>query len=149
MTTEDLNEATQRLLDLEAIHRVKATYGRVVDGVVTDGGGVRVEEFEEVFQPDAELNFPGTLGRHVGMTAIQALFGETLAGTRATMWHSFHSPLIDLNGDTASGVWTVHAFVRAYGEEDQPPSQVFGRYEETYVRTPRGWRIQTLTFNKG
>jgi SnoaL-like domain len=136
------------LFDLEAIKTLKADYGRIVDGVVSDHGDAKIGEFDAVFAVDSVAEFPNTLGRHEGREAIKALFSVDLATTRSCMWHSFHSPIIRIDGDVAKGQWTIVARVKLRGAEAEPPSIVYGRYSEDYVRTVDGWRIKNLLFKK-
>jgi hypothetical protein len=47
------------------------------------------------------------------------------------------------DGDTATGNW--HAIIPGTDAQKQA-LWTFGLYKETYVRTPQGWRFNTVTF---
>lgn len=136
------------LRDAEAIRTLKANYGRVVDGVVSGRESVSVAEFAEIFLDEAGVDFPGALGSHRGLAAIKQLFGVVLRETRSGMWHAFHSPIISIDGDVATGQWTVMAVVKSRDQRDDRPTSVFGRYLDDYVRTAAGWRIKHLLFER-
>jgi ketosteroid isomerase-like protein len=57
--------------------------------------------------------------------------------------HYVTNPLIEVDGDTATGHW--HALVTAT-TPDRAALWSLGMYDEKYVRTAEGWKIQTLRF---
>jgi hypothetical protein len=134
------------LLDLEEIRRLKSSYGRLVDGVVSRTAGIAVDEFDDIFTEDVKANFIGVLGRFEGRAAVKDLFANNLAKSRSSMWHTFSNSIIDINGDVATAEWTILALVKRTGRENEPPDQTYGRYQDRYVRTPHGWRIKEFQF---
>jgi ketosteroid isomerase-like protein len=129
--------------DVDAIIRVKHRYGEVVDGLI--GGEWSVEHFSEVFTEDATLQFaPAPAIR--GLADIRAMFDQMRQG-QSQMWHSFMTPIIDLNGDVACGRWTVLAFTTGI-EAGATAGTTYGRYADRYRRTPAGWRISEQIFRR-
>lgn len=148
MDGEMIQRDLRRLLDIEDIRALKARYGLAVDVAVSSPATSDPAAFDHVFMPDAVVDFPGSLGRHEGLEAIRRIYCEVLPATRTSMWHAFHSPLIDIQGDDASGSWTVTACAQSAGDPPEARSLILGRYRETYRRSTAGWRIQTLSFEK-
>ncbi|MGW2690210.1 nuclear transport factor 2 family protein [Streptomyces sp. NPDC001414] len=54
--------------------------------------------------------------------------------------HSFTNPIIDVDGDTASGNWLLWDAAANGGR----PHEVHQSEDLRYVRTPDGWRVQAL-----
>jgi len=54
-----------------------------------------------------------------------------------------HSGLIEIDGDRARGHWYVSEHGRTTAGER---TDVLGRYEDEYVRSPDGWRFSSRTF---
>jgi len=61
------------------------------------------------------------------------------------MWHSFHSPEIEIVGDHAVGHWTVYCLATNAGSNQV--DVIVGRYRDEYLRTPQGWLQSRLTFS--
>ena len=55
--------------------------------------------------------------------------------------HNAVSPIIKVNGDTATGKFNVICMVTS---ADRKAFWVFAHYEDEFVRTPEGWRIKYL-----
>jgi uncharacterized protein (TIGR02246 family) len=124
--------------DVEAIHRLKARYFRLMD--TKDWAGMR-----EVFTDDVVMDMTGAGGRIITggdefMTGLQ----EILAG--ATTVHHGHMPEIEITSDsTATGIWALHDIViwptgtRLDG---------YGHYHETYRKVAGEWRIASSTLTR-
>lgn len=128
------------LADIEAIKRIKASYGDIIDRMVRMPEQEDRDRLAALFTEDAVLDFHEMLGRHEGREAIVRFFAEALPAGTAWMWHSFHSPLITVNGDEAEGRWTLYAMAVPKGAADPTPMLTYGRYTDRYVRTADGWR---------
>lgn len=133
-----------RLADIEAIKNFKATYGIVVDDLITNYTPEKLDRFAALFTEDLASNFGKPTGQLHGRQAILDFIGGTVRSARSWMWHSFHSPLIEVDGDTATGDWTIYCLALTRGASK--PDVVLGRYQDKYVRTPQGWRQSSLTF---
>jgi uncharacterized protein (TIGR02246 family) len=132
--TDVARDPLQRLLDIEAIKQLKATYFRTLDAKDWEGFGA-------VFARDARLEVPEADMAVQGRDAIVAAVREPLTGTRTV--HHGHMPEIEVAGDgTATGIWAMADYVEwpsAPGE--RVGIQGYGHYHEEYVREEGRWRI--------
>ncbi|WP_414900256.1 nuclear transport factor 2 family protein [Sphingomonas flavalba] len=136
------------LIAMEEIRQLKHRYGAYVDQAIMNPTPEHAALLASVFVEDTVLNFPGMMGRIEGREAIIRLFTEAVPkGTRLS-WHSFHSPVIDISGDTARGSWTMLALVVRHAQTTPEPVKIYGRYADEFVRTDDGWKISLLHFNK-
>jgi hypothetical protein len=88
------------------------------------------------------------------LQAVKAAYSETVdacveKGGRplpasGALWHSIHTPRIDVTGDTAVGRWTL--IVRMKRKGSATFDELFGRYLDEFRRTPKGWRISSVRF---
>jgi uncharacterized protein (TIGR02246 family) len=119
--------------ELEEIRRLKARYFRHLD---------RKEwvELAQVFTADAHMDADGFTS--TGRDEIVAFLRRVLADTRTV--HHGHMPEIDLDGDTARGIWAMEDYVE-FGAHDPPKGlRGYGHYEEEYRREDGTWRIANL-----
>jgi ketosteroid isomerase-like protein len=126
------------ILQLQAI---KAIYCETVDACVRDGGKA-AERLRELFTEDVQLDY-GMIELNGRNAAIEFLVG-TVAATNEALWHSLHTPRVDVTGDTAVGDWTVIARMKRKGSTTS--ETLFGRYRDEFRRTPQGWRISSVRF---
>jgi len=137
----------RRLLDVAEIKNNKARYGILVDSLVANPKDeVALNRLVNLFCSDARFDFGGRIGTFEGDAEIRKFYGVTLPGDREWVWHSFHSPCIDVDGDVASGSWTISALAVSKGADDKPPQAIYGRYVDSYLRTKNGWRQSSLRF---
>ena len=128
------DDELQRLADIEAIKQLRARYTRAVDTKDWDLFGDSLAE-------DARL----TTDRGVdeGRDEIVAVISGALA-TASTV-HHIHQPEIELTGsDTATGTWAMNDLVVF----DAFSLRGYGHYNDEYVRTPDGWKIQSSTLKR-
>jgi hypothetical protein len=134
-------DATQQLLELEALRRLKSTYFFVVDTRDREGW-LSVWAPDATFQWDTAVSTGGQDGKpdqaYVGHEGLARVFDEMLA--HSTSVHHGHCPIIDLISETeARGVWAMEDIVTF-------PGQVihgWGHYYETYRKIDGAWKIQT------
>jgi len=131
---DDRSDQVQRLLDVEAIKQLKATYFRTLDTKDWDGFGA-------VFASDALLEVPEADMAVRGRDAIVAAVREPLTGTRTV--HHGHMPEIEVTGDgTATGTWAMADYVEWPATAGgRVGIQGYGHYHEEYVREEGRWRI--------
>jgi ketosteroid isomerase-like protein len=128
--------------DALAIANLKARYCAAADGAATDPDGAR-QAFAALFTDD----FVGDYGLGEPMHGPQAITDflcKAIAGNSAWMIHMLSSPRILMDGDTATGDWTilVHSKRRDSGEM----MEVIGRYSDIFRREADGWRIARVGF---
>jgi len=141
--TANLEARIQRLEDIEEITKLTATYGLYVNkgwnGEVVDFG-----KLPDVFTPDARWQSAAMNADVTGIEHIIELLTTATAPGDLAM-HSFTNPIIDINGDTATGNWLLWVA----GTSGDDGTEVFQSEDLTYTRTPRGWRIQSLDLHFG
>jgi hypothetical protein len=101
-----------------------------------DGGGNNGYNYADLFAPDAVV-----FGRVTGRENIANLARREPHGPEYVR-HFLTNVVIEPTAEGASG--TQYLVVIDVGENGKP-SSIFlgGRYEDTYVKTPKGWRFKT------
>jgi hypothetical protein len=133
MNLAELEQRLIRMEDIEAIKQLKALYydicdddhnpGRIVE-LFAEHGSWEGNGFAATGRPDIYELF----------ASFQGLVGETL--------HAGVNPIIDVDGDRASGVWyTMAAFKFHDGGQQQ---LMAARYDDTYVRVNGEWKLEHL-----
>ena len=120
-------------IDYIEIRQLAARYGHAVDQGADNGYA-----YADLFAPDA------TFGQTRGRDELAALAKRTSRGPQ-TAWHFIVNHVIEPTEGGAKGKeYMVHM---RYGEPGQP-NIVWGggHYEDTYVKTPNGWRFKTRQF---
>ncbi|PWT83457.1 MAG: hypothetical protein C5B57_06785 [Blastocatellia bacterium] len=120
-------------MDYIEIRQLAARYGHAVDQGANDGYA-----YADLFAPGA------TFGQTTGRDELAALAKKTARGPQ-TSWHYIVNHVIEPTEEGAKGQeYLIHL---RYGEPGQP-NAVWGggHYEDTYVKTPDGWRFKTRRF---
>jgi hypothetical protein len=134
---EQLAAEVRRLTDIEAIKQLKYRYIRLVDAH-------RFEEWgNESFTDDCYLSTTD-LGVWEGRDNVVAAVARAYGSARTV--HHLHMPEITFTGpDTASGVWSLDDYSTWVADGEPVIEWGRGHYEDDYVRTERGWRINRTT----
>jgi ketosteroid isomerase-like protein len=141
----DLAARIARLEAVDAILNIKHRYGELVDRLSSRIDQADLEALGELFTEDAFVDFVTV--QLPGRQAILDLYGGAMQKNFAWIWHSFHSPIIDVHGDRASGRWTVQGMTITH---DSPtPTTVYGRYVDEFVRTAQGWCMSKMVLLPG
>ncbi len=136
-----LERRIQVLEDIEEVTKLKARYCNYVDG----GWDRLTHDYDGV----ASLFVEDGLWE-----AGPKLRGETREGIReyfkaaqniSLAFHRVTNPIIEINGDTATGNW--HVLV-ALTMPDGTRLWIGGIYNDDFVRTPEGWKFKTLSFRQ-
>lgn len=131
----DHDSRLRHLEDIEAIRRLKAAYCAVADD---DHNG---QALTELFVADGTWS-ASISGEFHGHDAMRAHFDAIRASGRIR--HSSHmvmNPVIDVDGDTATGTWS---FLMMYTGADGSRVRIVGFYRDTYVRVDGRWKFATL-----
>lgn len=138
---------TDRLADEQAIRRIKGTYCDVIDRIIRDKQPDDEGKLRALFTEDAVIDFT-QLGAGVieGREAIVGLFLQGMPSNTGWMWHTIGAEVIDVDGDTASGRWTLLAMAQRVGAPDEPPSLTYGRYIDEFRRVDGEWRQSKVFF---
>jgi hypothetical protein len=90
---------------------------------------------------DAELHFPGDKDAK-GATVISDMLKNSSVNYEITQ-HSFSNPIIDINGDKATGKWLLFVAIKLNGISNM----VYQSEDVEYVRASEGWRISSLSLH--
>lgn len=134
----DLEATIRRLADIEEITRLRYRYA--YDANIVDGQSGNLRAFAELFADDG--TFDVGMGVATGPDEI-----ETMMKGLTTQWqcamHYMLNPLIEVDGDRASGkVSGLFAFTT---KDNAAPIWLSNIYTDSYVRTAKGWRFQSVT----
>jgi len=135
-------DASQQMIEIEAIKRLKARYFRCMDtkdweswlGVFTEDATLKFDRAVSTGGQDGE-SAPTLIGR----AGIADYVPKSLA-TAQTVHHG-HMPEIDILSETAArGIWAMEDIV------DYGPTVTngFGHYHETYRKEDGDWRIASV-----
>ena len=133
-----LEERIRRIEDYQAILDLKGRYCNACDGG-WDRPSHDIDVILSLFTEDAVWDGRPGLPLAQGRDAIRAMmqkFREQLP----FIIHHVISPIINIDGDTATGHW--HAII--HYRRSKGASTSFAIYEDTYLRTDTGWLIQSL-----
>jgi hypothetical protein len=126
-----------------AIANLKARYCAAADLSANDPDQAR-RLLAEIFADD----FVGDYGMGLlnGAQAITDFLCTAISGNSLWVLHMLHSPRIDIDGDGATGDWTV--LVKLKRRSTGAVDTVMGRYSDLFRLTPQGWRIERVTFTR-
>ena len=129
--------------DALAIANLKASYCRAADTSCSDPDAARAL-FAELFVED----FVGDYGFKVmnGPQEITEFMIQAIGGGSEWMIHTLGSPKIELDGNAATGDWTITVDSRR--REGAGLMRVVGRYSDTFRRTDNGWKIASIKFDR-
>lgn len=125
-----------RLARLEArteIEELRANYCYHVD----DADG---EAFASLFAEDAVLDF-GSAGRYAGREELREFVESVVPDHYAFIVHMVHNPVVEVDGDEATGRWYFEAPATTAGGDDV---WIQGRYDDEYVRVDDVWRFAAV-----
>jgi ketosteroid isomerase-like protein len=125
-----------------AIQSVKALYCEGADCLPSDPA--RAEALlTQVFTEDVAADYAS--GEVLqGRAAVLDFLLNRIGKSRDWVWHSIHTPRIELDGDKATAYWTIIALMKAKGSTKT--EQATGRYVDVLRRTSDGWKISHMRF---
>lgn len=136
--TQTIEQQLRRLQDLEDIRTLRSRYAYGAN--MLDGQPGDLQMFAALFASDG--TFDVGMGVATGPAEIEAMMKELTTQWQCAM-HYMLNPLIELDGDRAKGTFTgLFAFT---SKENPSPIFLSNIYSDTYVRTPEGWRFQSVT----
>lgn len=143
LKNKGLEQRIQQLEDLEEIKKLQATYGYYVDKG-WDDKEVFFEKLPTLFTEDATW-VSGAMGvNEKGISNIVEMLKEKTAGGEFAM-HSFTNPIIDIDGDTATGKYLLWVGI----SNDGISNLVYQSEDVEYLRTDEGWKISGLLLHFG
>lgn len=136
---DELLARLQVLEDIEDIRKLKAAYCAACDD---DHNGDAVAA---LFVPEGTWQRSGATPCHGHEEIAAYMFAIREAGIMNRSAHMVTNPVIDVEGDSATGHWR---FVMMYtGADDASFTRIIGTYDETYVRHDGIWRFRSLMAN--
>ena len=136
--TISIEDKLQRLLDLEEITTLRHRYAygaNIIDGKPGD-----LKAFAALFAADG--TFDVGMGVATGPAEIENMMKALTTQWQCAM-HYMLNPIIEVDGDRARG--TVSGLFAFTSVENPSPIWLSNIYSDAYVRTPRGWRFQSVT----
>jgi uncharacterized protein (TIGR02246 family) len=129
-----VEERLQRLEDRQEIRGLIQAYRRHLDARDLRG-------YSELFADDGEWH--GRTGYGKGPEGIRQMLEELLPANPPapgpTSFHVVTEPVIELNGDRATGTMTWALVER--DEHDVPQVRLLGHYDDVYVRQHGRWKF--------
>lgn len=135
---KSLEQRIQHLEDIESIKKLQATYGHYVDKG-WNGKEVNFEDLPTLFTEDATWECEAMGVNAKGIHNIINMLKEATADGELGM-HSFTNPIIDIDGDNATGKYLLWVGVKGGGVTNL----VYQSEDVVYVRTSNGWKIKGL-----
>ncbi|RYD98663.1 MAG: nuclear transport factor 2 family protein [Sphingomonadales bacterium] len=140
MTVTDSDPRVQRLLDIEALKRLKATYWRCWDTKDFEGW-LSLFVDEATLLVDMEVD----RGQQVPTMLVegkQRLRETVCVNNRFTVTvHQGHSPEFEfLSATEAKGIWAMHDIV----EREKVAIFGHGHYRETYRKADGDWKFTSI-----
>ena len=131
---------TDRLVEIEAIKRLKYRYMRGIDEK-------RWDEIETCFVPEATCSYSGGKYAFEGRDAIMKFLTESMARPTFLSSHRVHQPEIDFTSDTtATGIWALEDTV--IDEQHGLTIQGAAFYRDQYVKVDGEWKIQHTGYTR-
>jgi SnoaL-like domain len=128
----DLEARVRRMEDLMEIHQLFVDYGMHLDAG-------RFEEYSQLFASDGEIRV-GALGKAQGRAAIRDTMAKALDGLVGKTYHLISSPMVVLNGDTATSEVMWSMIERS--DDGSPRLAMLGRHRDQLVREDGQWKIR-------
>jgi hypothetical protein len=128
-----------RLHDLEDLRQLTARYAMATNKIVHD---IDVEALSALLAEDATWEARGQ--RVEGREAIKAGLRDSTVALAFSV-HAYVNPVLAIDGDNARGRWVI----QLVGQIREKYHHGCSVQDFTYVRTPAGWRIKSVTMHPG
>ncbi len=141
MTLEELEVRVQRMEDIEAIRKLKATYCFLCDAGLADERNR--DELISHFTDDARVDFglgPGS--KFQGRKELEVFFGQVVPGAVSFCMHMVHNAIIEVDRYRATGRW--HYEAPTTDTASGRAQWMAGTYVEEYVREDGEWKFVSI-----
>lgn len=126
----------------QEIANLKARYCAASDLSATDEAAARAAFADAIFADPFSSDYG--MAQFADAQSMTDFMCKAIGGGSDWMIHMLHSPRIVVDGDAATGDWTVLVHSRRSGSGEK--MEIIGRYADEFVLTPAGWRISRITF---
>ena len=134
--SRELEARIRMVEDIEEIKNLQARYAYLIDTV-------QMEKVADQFADDFVAEY--TTSTFTNKAEMAEFLKATAA--RNSMWaHQILMPLIEVDGDKATGTWYVFGPFTAIMPQGQVPGWFQGKYENEYVRVEGKWKISHLRY---
>ncbi len=141
MTSEGLEARIRKLEDVEEIKKLKATYCYLCDAGLADPKNR--DELLSHFTRNARVDFGlGEGSQFEGPEGLKIFFGEVVPGSVSFCVHMVHNPIIEVDGDRATGRWYYEA--PTTDMSTGAAQWMMGTYFEEYVRENGQWKFASI-----
>lgn len=134
------------IFEFELVRKAKARYCRYLDTK-------QWSSFAELLAPDAEIRVidpeGGVIAAFNARDPFVASAEAFLSGTQSV--HQVHNDELTLLSDTeVHAIWSMEEFIvfPQVKPEGSKALRGYGHYEETWIRSPEGWRIARLELRR-
>lgn len=128
-----IEDRVARLEAKDDVRELRANYCYHVD----DGDG---EAFASLFAEDAVLDF-GSAGTYAGRDELREFVDSVVPDHYEFIVHMVHNPMIEVDGNTATGRWYFEAPATTAGGRDV---WIQGRYADEYERVDGEWLFSSV-----
>jgi hypothetical protein len=128
-----------RVEAIEAIKQLKYRYCAYCDDHYNPSGIAALFTEDAIWQGES-------FGQHVGRAAIKAHF-ERVSGEIVFAAHLALNPIIEVDGDTATGKWRLIMPATVITRGIKEARWLLGAYDDHYVRVDGVWMFQHLRFH--
>ena len=135
-TPEEIR-SLKRLLEIEAIRKVKNLYSQYMDSG-------RIDELAELFTENALCEFGPEYGNWIGRETIRTNYKSVITGPGSVLFGAMHNTgnhWIELTGPTTAVGRSYLIDVATTTPADQMPIVWFGLYDEAYEKVDGKWLV--------
>jgi SnoaL-like domain len=129
----------EKVQDILEIQSLKALYFEILDSFTSDANKAAAR-LNDVLAEDVKADH-GAMGVTEGRQQVVSFLTE-VCSKPAWLWHSLHSPRVEVTGDTAIGHWTTSGQAKMIASG--PVLSATNRSISQFRRTPQGWRITSI-----
>ncbi|MFN8626365.1 MAG: nuclear transport factor 2 family protein [Candidatus Binatia bacterium] len=141
MSLDELLARVRVLEDIEAIRKLKATYCYLCDAGLGDER--TRDELISHFTAGAKVDFGmGPASVFEGHEGLRIFFGQVVPASTPFCMHMVHNPIIEVNGDRATGKWYYEA--PTTDAATNKAQWMAGTYLEEYVRENGEWKFASI-----
>jgi hypothetical protein len=133
----------ERLEDLEALKTLRSLYAIDADRVFNSPGHESAVAMADLFTDDGVIDL-GPFGRYEGRAALLNAFENILPGATGFSVHYMANPVLNVQGDRATGTWYFLIFAQAKDNPGGPVQNFWGYYEDQYVKRTGAWRFSSV-----
>ena len=137
MTQHELEARIRKIEDIEEIKNLQARYCYLIDTL-------QMDKVPDLFADNFTAEYV-PLGTYTTKAKLLKFLKATDEGT-SMMCHQAMTPLIEVDGDKATGIWYLFGPFTNRTPEGEVANWIQGRYDNDYVREDGKWKLSHLRF---